>query len=242
MFYTDENNKRYYLGTPFEYGGNRYTVAGATHATFRSLGFKQVIPQARPDDAYYTVSGPDADGKYTAVPRALEDSTDGDGNVVHGLKWKKKESSWRLAERLLVMTDWWITYQTEYDQAPADPETCKKMEEYRALVRFVQLTRETMIDACSDVEELKALVKAPAEIRDPNADDGSTIPNPDPYLPEFPAESDYDACLQIGEGITGYSEALVATLSESSYAAELKECQECQARMTAAPTTKKAKR
>ena len=242
MFYTDPELKRYYIGKPFEYGGNRYTVAGATHATFMSLGFKQVIPQARPDGAYYIVSGPDATGQYTSTPRELEDSTDPDGNVVHGLKWSKKEQSWQRSEKLLGITDWWITYQTEYDQAPVNPETCKKMEEYRALVRFVQLTREQMIDACSDVDELKALMEAPTEIRDPDTDDGSMIPNPDPYLPAFPPTPDYDTAILISEGINGYSEALVTTLAESSYAAELQECLTCQSRMIPTATTKKAKR
>ena len=242
MFYVDpKTQKRYRIGTPFEYNEIRYTKAGASHAKFIELGFKQVIPERQPDSNYYIVSGPDSDGKYTSTPRQLEDSTDPDGNVVHGLKWNKKEQSWQQSERLLVLTDWWITYQTEYDQAPANPETCKKMEEYRALVRFVQLTREQMIDACSDVEELEALMKAPSEIYD--ADKDEMVPNPNPYLPTFPPAADYDTCLQISEGISGYGEALVATLAESSYAAELQECLECQARMIApAPTTKKAKR
>jgi hypothetical protein len=233
MFYTDSALKRYYIGKPFEYNGNRYTVAGATHANFISLGFKQVIPQPRPDRAYYIVSGPDSSGKYDATPRQLEDSVDSEGNVAHGLKWNKKQESWLQSEKLLGMTDWWVTYQTEYESSLADPETCKKMEEYRALIRFVQLTRETMIDACSSVDELKALMKAQPEIADPEAGDGSMIPNPNPYLPEFPPAPDYDTSILIGKGITGYGEALVATLAESSYATELQECLTCQAKMIA---------
>ena len=244
MYYVDQSTqKRYRIGTPFEYNEIRYTKAGASHAKFMELGFKQVIPEPRPDDVYYIVSGPDITGKYNSTPRQLEDSTDADGNVVHGLKWQKKERSWQQSERLLDMTDWWITYQTEYDQAPANPETCKKMEEYRALVRFVQLTRETMIDACSDVDELKALMDAPAEIYDPEND--QWLPNPNPYLPAFPPAPDYDTHILIGEGITGYGETLVATLAESSYAAELQECLQCQARMISpdpGTSKKKAKR
>ena len=244
MYYVDQSTqKRYRIGTPFEYNGSQYTVAGATHANFISLGFTQVIPEPRPDGAYYVVSGPDNNGKYTSTPRQLEDSTDADGNVVHGLKWQKKEGSWRQSEKLLELTDWWITYQTEYDQAPVDPNVCKKMEEYRALVRFVQLTREQMIDACSDVDELKALMEASPEIYDPEKD--QWVPNPNPYLPEFPPAPDYDTCLMISEGITGYGEVLVATLAESSYAAELQECLQCQARMISpdpGTSKKKAKR
>ena len=56
MFYLDTNTqKRYTIGRPFEYNGTQYTKTGASHATFISLGFTQVIPQARPDGEYLSL-------------------------------------------------------------------------------------------------------------------------------------------------------------------------------------------
>ena len=44
MFYLDpETLKRYRIGTPFVYDGITYTSTGASHNTFMSLGFQQVI-------------------------------------------------------------------------------------------------------------------------------------------------------------------------------------------------------
>ena len=72
MFYVDQSTqKRYYIGTPFDYNERQYTKAGATHDKFIELGFVQVIPQQRPDDRFYIVSGPNAAGEYDSTPRDL---------------------------------------------------------------------------------------------------------------------------------------------------------------------------
>ena len=110
-FWLDETAtpaKRYYEGRAFVYGEGddkvQYTKAGATPTTFASLKFKEVIIDPRPwDDNYYIVPGPDNDGHYNATPRQLDDSIDGEGNVTHGLKWSKKEESWRISEQLPVL-------------------------------------------------------------------------------------------------------------------------------------------
>ena len=55
MFYLDqETRKRYRIGTPFTYGDVNYTYTGASHNTFMSLGFVQVIeePMLRPSVLY----------------------------------------------------------------------------------------------------------------------------------------------------------------------------------------------
>ena len=39
MFYVDQSTqKRYYIGTPFDYNERQYTKAGATHDKFIELG------------------------------------------------------------------------------------------------------------------------------------------------------------------------------------------------------------
>ena len=74
MFYLDSNtNKRYRIGTPFTYGGVQYTRAGASHATFMSLGFTQVLIEQRPDSRFYVVTGPDHTGADNKTNRDLTD-------------------------------------------------------------------------------------------------------------------------------------------------------------------------
>ena len=59
MFYLDpETLKRYRIGTPFVYDGITYTSTGASHNTFISLGFQQVIPAPMPDGRFYVVNRP----------------------------------------------------------------------------------------------------------------------------------------------------------------------------------------
>ena len=98
MFYLDPNtNKRYTIGTPFEYNGVYYTMQGATHAKFIELGFTQVLTQQRPDSKYYIVSGPDATGAYTSTPRSASE-----------LKTNFALEQKRLAHQMLRRTDWYV--------------------------------------------------------------------------------------------------------------------------------------
>ena len=75
MFYLDqETRKRYRIGTPFTYGDVNYTYTGASHNTFMSLGFVQVIPEPAPDPAFYVVNSPcNDDGSWTYSERDLAD-------------------------------------------------------------------------------------------------------------------------------------------------------------------------
>ena len=88
-FWLDElTDVRYYEGRAFSYGEGEdrinYTKAGATPETFAGLGFVQVQIEARPDDRFYWVSGPDDTGAYTATPKRLEDepAVDEDGDPI----------------------------------------------------------------------------------------------------------------------------------------------------------------
>ena len=165
MFYLDpETQKRYTIGRPFSYGDINYTKAGATHATFVSLGFTQVIPQQRPSDEFYIVSGPNADGSYNATPRDIDQ-----------LKENQVSKQKSAAGSLLSPTDWYVIRATEDPECVCPPEVAQ----YRADVRTVSGQREAQINACVDVVELEALTKAPAQIvEDPEAEELVIIPNP----------------------------------------------------------------
>ena len=75
MFYLDqETRKRYRIGTPFTYGDVNYTYTGASHNTFMSLGFVQVIEEPMPSGDFYVVNVPcNDDGSWTYSERDLAD-------------------------------------------------------------------------------------------------------------------------------------------------------------------------
>ena len=146
MFYLDtQTNKRYYLGTPFTYGDLQYTKQGASHETFMSLGFQQVIPQQRPDDRFYVVSGPASDGTYSATPRDLAD-----------LKTQYIRDTKLTAFQLLKGTDWYIVRSTElgYSEAPVPVDVTA----FRAAVRAAATARCEAIESITTVEDLIILL------------------------------------------------------------------------------------
>ena len=146
MFYLDSNTqKRYTIGKPFTYNGIQYTKAGATHDTFVSLGFTQVIIQPRPDDRFYVVSGPDASGAYSATERDLEE-----------LKTQYVRDTKLRAFQLLKGTDWYIVRQMElgYSEAPVPVDVTT----FRAAVRAAATAHCDAIYATTTVEELAALL------------------------------------------------------------------------------------
>ena len=187
MFYTDSALKRYYIGKPFEYDGNRYTVAGATHATFMSLGFTQVIPQQRPDSQFYVVSGPDAAGAYSSTPRDL------DQLKLNFILRQKQE-----ARSLLSPSDWYVLRAVEGTPVPAAYTT------YRDSIRTTSDLRCDQINGAASVEELEALIKAPAEVVDPAWDGQGDVPfieNPEPHLLEYPESPDAEAIVVENYGL-----------------------------------------
>ena len=151
MFYLDpQTNTRYQLNRPFTYNSIQYTRAGATHETFMSLGFTQVVVGQRPDDRFYIVSGPDNAGQYNSTPRDL---TELKNNFIREVK--------TTAYSLLKATDWYIVRQQElgYSEAPV-PQV---VTDFRAAVRALATSRCDAIDATGSVEALKTLVDTPAE-------------------------------------------------------------------------------
>lgn len=151
MFYTDSNNNRYYIGKPFSYNGTDYTKFGATHAKFMELGFTQVIVQQRPDDKYYVVSGPDSTGAYSSTPRNLA-----------GLKLSFKLQQKKHAHQTLRQTDWYVIRSTELGVVAASVPV--SISDFRAAYRAASDARCAQIDACTTVQELETLMKAPAQL------------------------------------------------------------------------------
>ena len=122
----------------------------------------------------------------TATPKALEDVDavdednnpvlDEDGNqvVIQGLKSQKKSIIKQQASGLLAPTDWYVVKASEVEgyTIPTNIST------FRAEVRTKSNEMESMIDACTTVDELKALYEYTEQ------EDGTTT-RP---LPTFPKE------------------------------------------------------
>jgi len=99
----------------------------------------------------------------TATPKQLEDvnATDEDGEpviqdgkqvVIKGLKSQKIFISKQQTAGLLSSTDWYVTRKS--DTGTAIPQ---EIQDFRTEVRIVSNQQETQINACTTVEELKAL-------------------------------------------------------------------------------------
>ena len=121
-----------------------------------------------------------------ASPKRLEDEDavdengdpilDEDGNQViyYGLKTEKKNIVKQQASWLLAPTDWYVVKATEV----AEYNVPENITSFRTEVRAKSNEMETQIDACTTVDELKALYEYTEQ------EDGTTT-RP---LPEFPEE------------------------------------------------------
>ena len=178
MFYTDSNNNRYRIGKPFTYEGYYYGTALATHAKFMELGFTQVIVQQRPDDSYYIVSGPDNTGAYSSTPRNLAE-----------LKLNFKLQQKRQAHQTLRQTDWYVIRSTELGVVAAAVPV--NISAFRAAYRAASDARCIEIDACTTVQELETLMKAPEQLYDVETETLSVNPAALTAWPEPLAET-YD--------------------------------------------------
>ena len=99
----------------------------------------------------------------TATPKQLEDvnATNEDGEpvlqdgvqvVIKGLKSQKISISKQQTAGLLQSTDWYVTRKS--DTGTAIPQ---EIQDFRTEVRAVSNQQETQINACTTVEQLKAL-------------------------------------------------------------------------------------
>ncbi len=146
-----------------------------SQAEKESIGiYEIVVDQTNYKDPEYYINTNSsyafADGQVTeswgtATPKRLEDEDavdedgknilDDDGNQVinYGLKTKKKRIVKQQASGLLVPTDWHVIKATEV----ADYNVPENITTFRADVRSKSNEMESQIDACTNVDELKAL-------------------------------------------------------------------------------------
>ena len=134
------------------------------------------------NSSYTFADGQVTESWGTATPKELEDrnATDEDGVeldpvvVIEGLKTQKKKIVKQQASGLLAPTDWYVVKATEV----ADYSVPANVTTFRSDVRAKSNEMETQIDACTNVDELKALYEYTTQ------DDGTqTRP-----LAEFPEE------------------------------------------------------
>jgi len=134
------------------------------------------------DSSYIFADGQVTESWGTATPKELEDRNASDENgveldpvvVIKGLKSQKKNSVKQQASGLLAPTDWYVVKATEV----ADYNVPENITTFRTDVRAKSNEMETQIDACTNVDELKALYEYTTQ------EDG-TITRP---LAEFPEE------------------------------------------------------
>ena len=153
-----------------------------------NIGIYEVITDStnKKDEAYYINTNEEynfADNQVTrswgtATPRRLEDESgvDDEGNEFtnYGLKTEKKRIVKQQASGLLAPTDWYVVKATEV----ADYSVPENVTTFRSDVRAKSNEMETQIDACTNVDELKALYEYTT-----NEDGTQTRP-----LAEFPKE------------------------------------------------------
>ena len=140
-----------------------------------AIGIYEVVTDSsnKKDEEYYINTNEEynyADNQVTrlwgtATPKRLEDEDavdedgnnilDDDGNQVinYGLKTEKKRIVKQQASGLLAPTDWYVVKATEVE----DYNVPENITTYRADVRAKSNEMETQIDACNNVDELKAL-------------------------------------------------------------------------------------
>ena len=161
-----------------------------------NIGIYEVITDStnKKDEAYYINTNEEynyADNQVTrswgtATPKRLEDEDavdedgenilDDDGNQVinYGLKTEKKRIVKQQASGLLAPTDWYVVKASEV----ADYSVPSNITTFRTDVRAKSNEMESQIDACTNIDELKALYEYTEQ------EDG-TITRP---LVEFPKE------------------------------------------------------
>ena len=167
-----------------------------SESELNAIGIYEVITDStnKKDEAYYINTNEQFDYANnqvtrswgTATPKRLEDENavdedgknilDDDGNQVinYGLKTEKKRIVKQQASGLLEKTDW-HNHKALDDDTYTIPDNIKS---YRADVRAKSNEMESQIDACTNVDELKALYEYTEQ------EDG-TITRP---LAEFPKE------------------------------------------------------
>ena len=144
---------------------------GTYEASYKaSIGLVEVTVEAKPDERFYWVTGPDITGAYTSTPRELEDRNEVDENgdplldadgvqiVTPGLKSQYVAQTKATQGSLLSQTDW--AYVRKVDTGIAVPT---EIQTYRDEVRLAAGTIEGQIAACADLDAFKALFVVPTD-------------------------------------------------------------------------------
>jgi len=161
---------------PFELNGNKYSSQIFTiwsKEEKNAIGIYEIETDSTnlKDESYYNNTNEIFEFKKgkairkwgTATPKQLEDvnATDENGEpviqdgkqvVTKGLKSQKISISKQQTAGLLSSTDWYVTRKA--DTGTAIPQA---IQDFRNQVREVSNQQETQINACTTVEQLKAL-------------------------------------------------------------------------------------
>ena len=180
---------------PFELNGNQYSsqiFTAWSRAEKEEIGIYEIETDSSnfKDESYYINTNEIFEFKNgkairkwgTATPKQLEDVNatndngepvikDGKQVVTKGLKSQKISISKQQTAGLLQSTDWYVTRKS--DTGTAIPQD---IQDFRTAVRSVNNQQETQINACSNVEQLKALFEYVGET------------NPTRPLAEYPKE------------------------------------------------------
>ena len=199
----EDNNITQYINNPKSVviGDVRYPAKIFqlwSQAELNAIGIYEVITDSTnyKDTAYYNNTNEQynfADGQVTkswgtATAKRLNDenAVDEDGNNIledgvqvinYGLKTEKKRIVKQQASGLLAPTDWYVVKSTEV----ADYDVPANVLSFRADVRSKSNEMETQIDACTTVDQLKALY----EYTNTGTEANPVITRP---LAEFPEE------------------------------------------------------
>jgi hypothetical protein len=155
MFFKDSSNNRYYLGRQFTYNNIQYAAAAATEAKFTALGLTKVTLAAKPDQRFYSFTGPDISGAYSSTARDLADLK---ANFIAETKKTERE--------LLSGSDYYIIQNTEDSSTYPIPS---EVSTYRSDVRTAATARCSEITAITTVAALKTLIDGTGFTQFPDA-------------------------------------------------------------------------
>ena len=144
---------------------------GTYEASYKaSIGLVEVTVEAKPDERFYWVTGPDITGAYTSVERELEDRNEVDENgdplldadgvqmVTLGLKSQWISQTKQTQGSILSQTDWAYTRKQDTGvDVPAD------IQQYRNEVRLASGSIEDQISQVADLDAFKALFETPVD-------------------------------------------------------------------------------
>ena len=125
-------------------------------------------------------------------PKQLDDVTDDDGNTTTGLKTLWKNTQNEIAASLLAPSDWRVVKELEVNSSFSAAKSAypAKWQTYRAAVRTACNTRQTEIDACSDVAALKELLFGAVTVTRQQTDsEGNGVVEPDTITDDNGVES-----------------------------------------------------